>query len=576
MKILLNIGVLVCNFAIVSCSTVTTELKSEKVNDATSSGLIYKLPAKEFSLSTTYQITGCNVNQDNKVNLDANVKTTLSERLIGDEAYAISYHDLDAWTKITNTTFNLSEAGLLTGINTGVADQTGEIIHNSVATITGIARAVALPYTELTEFAKANQQKALQQLNIKNLQLHDNATGSITKNIESESKAMQSPCNEVNALLNDFKIAKKNLKAEQNNDKIRDEAKSLKSEAEAEIARLSALKDVYEALGKESAKNGLMTRIQEQEKRREEAKTELDQLGTSNISKLTESLANATAALTITAINDWVPRLSDKSLEVKVTDKDIPQALSEVFMDVETKLPKVILRIDTLTAMNTNIEQTVNKSRGIAYRIPVAATARVICKCKNQDETRVLIEQPTQVPQFGPVGLLDLKNGMFANNTLDVVFNTATGAPSKLSFQSKSRAEAASASTRDAANSYLQLQQDKRADIRAANKASIDQQTALLALQKTRNEVALAGTQAAAQAALLPVVTEKSIVEAQIGLLRDQQRLDAVRTGTASTLEVQLEALYNQQKLLEQQLKILQIEQQIAEQKSKANSSTGP
>lgn len=72
------------------------------------------------------------------------------------------------------------------------------------------------------------------------------------------------------------------------------------------------------------------------------------------------------------------------------------------------------------------------------------------------------------------------------------------------------------------------------------------------------------------------MTTEQSLVAARIDLLRDQQRLDAVRTGTASTTEMQLEALVNQQKLLEQQLKILQIEQQIAEQKAKAQAGTAP
>lgn len=554
----LTIGVLVGSLAMVGCSIFTTELKSEKLTSNTTPGLIYRLPAKQFSLSAIYQVTGCQVDAGNTVKLDADVKATLSERLVGDEAYTISYKDLDSWTKITNTTFHLSEAGLLTGVNANITDQTGAVIQNTVATAASIARAVALPPVLPTQAALQSHNKRV----MKNTQ----ESGGV-----KQDKANPSLCDEVNELLNKHENAKAALKAERTKDKQRDLAKRKKGEAEAEIARLSALKDIYEALGKDAAKDGLMTRLQEQEKRQADATKELDGLGESGTDKSAEALVNAATSLTITATNDWVPKTSNASLEVKVTDKDIPQALRDSF-DILPKLPKVTLQVHELTVANTQVPH--NKSTGIAYRIPAVAMARVSCECP--PETRMLIEQPTQVPQFGPVGLLDLKNGVFANNTLDVAFNEATGAPNKLVFRSNSRAEAASASARDAASSYLQLQKDKRDDIRAANKAAIDQQTALLALEKTRNDVALAGTQAAAAATLLPVTTEKSLVAAQIELLRDQQRLDAVRTGTASTAEVQLEALVNHQKLLEQQLKILQIEQQIAEQKLKAQTNIGP
>lgn len=551
MRILVTVGMLAGSLAMVGCSKFTTELKSAKFTGITTPGLIYKLPAKQFSLSTTYQVTGCELmkGNGNKVNLDAKVEATLSERLVGAEAYTISYQELDSWTKITNMEFHLSEAGLLTGINTGIADQTGAVIQNIVSTATGIARAIAIPPVELTRKGQGEN-------------------------------AEQSSCSEVNALLEAHKKAKAELKAEQKNDKARDAAKREKGEAEAEVARLSALKDVYEALGKEAAKDGLMTRIQEQEKRQADADSKLKELGTSSTDKFAEVLANTAAALTITTTKDILPQKLDYCHEVTVIDNDIPPALRDVLKNITTELPKVTLEVspipDACTG-NNSAEKSCNESNesmGIAYRIPVAAMARV--RCADKHGTRMLIEQPTQVPQFGPVGSLDLKNGAFANNTLEVAFNTATGAPEKLVFHSKSRAEVASASARDAANSYLQLQKDKRDDIRAANKAAIDQQTSLLALEKTRNDVALASSQAAATAALLPVTTEKSLVEAQIDLLRDQQRLDAVRTGTASTAEVQLEALVNQQKLLEQQLKILQIEQQIAEQKAKAQTDITP
>ncbi|MCR6651304.1 MAG: hypothetical protein NVV73_07335 [Cellvibrionaceae bacterium] len=590
-----------------SCATFTTELNSTLVSEAVAPGLIYRLPAKQFSLTTAFLVTDCKVN-GNKVELDADVEATLSERLVGAEAYTISYSDLDAWTKITNTEFRLSEAGLLTGINAGLADQTGTVFSNSVETATGIARAVSLPSAVLNNVASLAQaqfafdvertQSLLQQNQLRQAatRLNDLKSkiapvggdtdwlfpsikpGTLSKPElqdklqKVEVQVEQAACIEVNTLLKQHKDAKTALKTEQAKDKERDLAKRQKGEAEAEIDRLQALKDVYKALGKEEAKDGLIARIQEQEKRQVEAASNLDRLGVSGTNKASEALASATAALTITATNDTLPRKLGDSLEVTVSDNDIPPALKNSFELDIPKLPKVTLTIDTFTASESTLPNP--NLKGVVYRIPVAGITRVYCECTNG--TRLLIEHPTQVPQLGPVGRLDLKNGAFANNNLEVVFSVATGAPEKLMFHSKSRAEEASASARDAANSYLQLQKDRRDDIIAANKAAISQQTELLALEKDRSDVSLANAQSAAAAALIPITTEKSLVNAQVDLLRDQQRLDAVRTGSASTAEIQLEALINQQKLLEQQLKILQIEQQIAEQKSKGKIGSTP
>lgn len=607
MKLISPFWLLLGGLATSSCATFTTELNSTLASEAKASGLIYRLPAKQFSLTTAFMVTDCKVNGD-KVELDANVEATLSERLVGAEAYTISYSDLDAWTKITNTEFRLSEAGLLTGINAGLADQTGAVVANSVATATGVARAVSLPSAALNNVASlaqaqfASDVKRTQDLLQMN-QLGQAATrlndlkskiapvggdadwlfppikpGALSKPElqdklqKVEVQVEQAACIEVNSLLKEHKDAKTALKAEQAKDRERDLAKRQKGEAEAEIARLQALKDVYKALGKEEAKEGLITRIQEQEKRQAEAASNLDRLGVSGTNKANEALASATAALTITTTNDTLPRRSGDSLEVTVSDNDIPLALKSSFELDIPKLPKVTLTVDTFTASESKLPNP--NLKGVVYRIPVAGVTRVYCECTNG--TRLLIERTTQIPQLGPIGRLDLKNGAFANNNLEVVFSSATGAPEKLMFHSKSRAEAASVSAREAANSYLQLQKDRRDDIVAANTEAISQQTELLALEKNRSDVSLAGAQAAATRALIPITSEKSLVDAQIDLLRDQQRLDAVRTGTASTAEVQLETLINQQKLLEQQLKILQFEQQIAEQKSKAQVGSTP
>lgn len=582
MKILSILVLSVGCLTIASCSAFKTELKSSKTSKPAVKGLTYKLPAKQFSVTTTYQITDCKV-VNNETRFEANIQAALSERLVGDDAYVLDYEELDAWTKITNTEFKLSEAGILTGINSSISDQTGAVIQNSVSAVTGIARAVALPSAQfIAEQLKVDSaKKANEKLqSIKNLVATlPGVTSDVLPDIDPQNpdktfqKLMQfvtPSCDKVDALLNSYRNATAKLNEERGKDKSRDAESRKKAEAEVEIIRLSSLVDVYDALGKAAEKKGLMARIQKQEKLLAEAVSELKKLGTSGTEKATAALVNATAALTVSTTRDILPRQNGDELQVEITYSDVPKSLSKSmpFNILAMALPKVTLKVTALVDVTRN-DQPEDDISGIAYRMPVASIARVKCECT--DGIRLLIEQPTQVPQFGSVGILSLKNEVFANNSLEVAFNAVTGGPERLAFQSQSKAEAASAAMREAANSYLQLQKDKRDDILAANKSGIDQQNALLALERARAEASLAGKQADASATLLPIQTEQSLVSAQIELLREQQRLDAVRTGSASTSETQLEALINQQKLLEQQLKILQLEKQIAEEKALSN-----
>ena len=208
---------------------------------------------------------------------------------------------------------------------------------------------------------------------------------------------------------------------------------------------------------------------------------------------------------------------------------------------------------------------------GIAYRTPVAAVAKIYYKNKEGKE-ELLLEKSTQIPQFGPIGSINLNNEVFDDNLIELAFNGATGTPSKLTFRSKSKAEMASASVRDAAGTYLQLQKDKRDDRIAANKALLDQVT----LDKAKSDLALSKVQANATAATTEAELQRALVSAQSQLLREQQLLDAVRTGTATSSEKELAGLQTQEQLLEQRLKILKLEKEISEQKARNLSVTVP
>lgn len=143
-----------------------TSLSSKKLIDEehTPSGLTYRLPAKLFSINATYEITDCE-NVGNKAHLQASVEATYTESLIGSEAYTINYQDLNAWTKVTNTEFQLSESGLLTGVNASIVDQSGPIILNTVSAAASIARAIATSGTSGNMFtniiSKSNEGEIL-------------------------------------------------------------------------------------------------------------------------------------------------------------------------------------------------------------------------------------------------------------------------------------------------------------------------------------------------------------------------------------------------------------------------------
>jgi len=270
MKRILTIGLVAASVALSGCSVFRTELKSKEVRETTRPGLTYRLPARQFTLTTTYEVNACRVD-NNGVVLGADVKATLSERLVGAEAYTISYRQLDTLTKITNTEFRLSEAGLLTSINAGINDQTGAVIQNTAIAATGIARAVAMPTTSVMAAALKNMQNkeygvALSQLQLLQMKIGKPGEGITPAQTADDFEALQKyakamsavapapSCTEVDDLIKIREQKEAALKTEQATGKKRDAAKRKKAEAEAEIARLAALAEVYAALGKDKEK----------------------------------------------------------------------------------------------------------------------------------------------------------------------------------------------------------------------------------------------------------------------------------------------------------------------------------
>ena len=571
-------------FMLSGCTSLVSTPTGSKPH--TFPGLTYKLPAKKFSLEANYLITACDSKND-KLHLDADVSVKLSEALIGDQSYTLDFQELNTWTKITNTEFSISEEGLLTAVNASIKDQSATIIKNSAASVAGIARAVALPEATLaTNFLTALNETAtlrsrtpmwnrdggtaLRSLSPQVIQKLEQLYKNFDiNNAQAAANAIQNleACTPINNLLAAYKEAGKAVKNENAADKKRSELKKQIDTFSNEIEGLKGLAETYSNLGKESDKTGLLSRIKTLEAKKAAGELALTSLGESNIDKLNVALNKLKIELTISAIRSFVPKIDKKSYSIEVVRNELPIILRSTLVTDNLKLPVISMNVEPLSTSASNLQPEPD-SIGIAYRMPVAST--VIVEVSNEDNSKKinLINQVTQIPQFGPIGSLNLNNKIFDDNLIEVAFNANTGAPSKIVFRAASKGEAASGAASDVANTYLQLKKDQNADIVNANATALQQMNAQLAFEKTQSELALSKVQSQTSIATLQAESQQAIVAANLQLVRDRQRLEAVRTGTATRSEVELEALNTQEKLLEQKLKILKLEKEISEQGS--------
>lgn len=561
--------VVVLAFCLVSVVSACTSLNSKRLADDklqhSLSGLTYRLPAKQFLINATYEITGCKV-KDDKVDLDALVNVSFTESLIGAEAYTIDYQKLSKWTKVTDTEFQLSEAGLLTHVNASIYDRSGAVIKDSVTAAASIARAVAFPSAIPLQLSRVESRSMLEESTIpKKLQ-------TVTPKIED-----QRHCKSVNDTLKAKKDAEDKLKAEKRNDKERVKQESIINEATLQIKVLQSLVETYEKLGNEVDKTKLLDRIKLHMKTKEEAEVYLNLLGESETEEILKNLAEAKNKLIVTGSKEFVPTASTTSADVIVKSDDLRKLFDEPINIESVELSKVTLFVTKSSIDIGNENKTpLEKEIGIAYRIPVAAVARIYHQEARNSLSDLLLEKTTQVPQLGPIGSINLDNEIFEDNLIDLVFNDATGAPSRLKFQAKSKAEGASATLRDAAGAYLQSQKDKRDDQIATNKALLDQATTQVALRKAQSDLTLSEIQAGAMAAKTEAELQQSLISARLKLLQDQQRIEEIRAGTASPMEVEVNGLRVQKDLLEKRLEILKLEQQITEQKAKSSLISVP
>lgn len=577
-----------------------TSLSSSRIeapagsNDAkVEHGLIYRLPAKQFSVKAGFEIKDC-VRTGDTVLLDADVTASYTESLVGDDAYAINYSDLNGLTKVTNTEFTVSEAGLLVGVNASITDQSGSIMQNTAGAIASVARASVLPMNIAT-FNTSNLvgqavdagtlQAILKSVPFaerdsvsQSIQRNDSVLGQNISDLVRKIQQQNDPCKKINDAKSTLADARKELAKEGPKDKERSAEQAKLDVASALIKGFKEMVDTYKNLGDSEEKQALLGRIITEEKRAADARRALTALGESRTATLEKKISEAKTKLIVSASTEIVPK-SKASTSVEISKADLNQLLQDRLQEDQLKLPKVIIEIEPLDSAAPSSFAAPNK-KGIAYRVPTPALVKLYGEFPdtgNGPPRREKLDQKiSQVPQFGPVGKLDLSNIIFDDNLIEVAFSGTTGSPSKLAFRAKSKADIAAASAKDVAGTYLQLQKDKRDDQLTALKTQMELDTAAIALANERSALALTNVQnrttaetTRLQADLTRVQNEATLASTRLDILRDQQRLDAVRTGTATAAEVELEALGTQEKLLDQQLKILKLQQSIAAEQAK-------
>lgn len=87
----------------------------------------------------------------------------------------------------------------------------------------------------------------------------------------------------------------------------------------SEIDQLMGLAEVYEGLGKEADKNGLLRRIKVLEAKRARAKADVELLGASKVEKFNTVLNKTKSELSFSVVREYVPKLQEQKDDKGIT-----------------------------------------------------------------------------------------------------------------------------------------------------------------------------------------------------------------------------------------------------------------
>lgn len=547
--------------AAVTLAGCTTELKSTYVksdNKDVTPGQLYRLPRTTFDVTATFEISSCKADTTTGVmNIGYSVDVKVDELTKGDPAatYALDVEALDAFTKITSMNIATTESGLLTTAGAHASDQSASLITDSVKTIANVVVAAAMPTRPPIADVIVRREAVTKYQSINGTSISLPLKGRLSgfERIEAtaakETYEKLDPCRNISAL-------SKSVSEKQEAVKKLNQARKTIDGLSADLTEQKALLSYYQ----EGIKFHTTYKNTERAKYFTDHEAETTEAMAKSTSLLkaaretADSNAQAEAELVtaknkLRAISSYTVmgdlpaggvETSSLAISTPVLARmlDVPASqVSECKSSDEnhycvTVIPKIQILLSTLGSRATPASTVtdINKDgrNGIFYRLPGEARLRVCqTRCDSDDRQGELFNRVVSVAQLGTIGNITLKNRIFADNEINLVFHP-NGTPQSLTFESKARSDAARQSALGASENYLTMVKDRNAAVRNANsEAQADRLSALQA--------------------------EKSQLDEQ------QQILNSLQTQPANSLQ-------NQINVNRQKIELLKVQRQLVEE----------
>lgn len=458
-------GCLLVALALSGCSAIQVQRAGDGATTLPD-GLLYYLPAKQFTITVPFELENCLVDSDGTPALLYTITPSVTETLVGDvtQAHVIRYAELAGKTKVTGFKIDLFDNGTLKSLNAQVEDRTSQIIASTVDAAASLARGIALGKFYSSEAKGVTQDQVCSKRILELLADRDGAKQRID-NEKQTDKERKAKAAQVAEAAQAFAEAKVNFADVQKTGTAKEKADARKARAVAE-EHLNYLKQ------------------------------ELADLGTSRLDKNVADLAAARAALTEKVTVVWQPsgtqlaatvRYPDASWEKLLTDAGKVKLKEKVKPEVKVgataaeaglnPLNQIAAKVVLLSSAGRPAQVGAlatadNKAEGVVYRQPVSAQM-LICAgdcVHGANVSNPVLSQTFLVPQLGALGSLPLKNEVFDKNSL-VLSQLADGTLVSLNFNSEAGLEKAAQAAKDASAKYMDtvtnLIKDRRTELDA-------------------------------------------------------------------------------------------------------------
>lgn len=609
MKVLLSSCIVLTTFAIVSGCTTLAGGKTGGLAETPVKGFTYYLPAKVFETEIKFQITNCTPSTEEKIipELFYKVNPVLTERIVADtsQSYTIDYLALNGKTKVTNSTFELYQNGMLKSINADAADKSGSIAANVIDAGFSVVRAAALGSPNPLHI----DPKGLESIDFKRKDPLSNP-GKSSQSVPKKQEPAAPPkeifkcSDELNANIANLRKNEDQLVLEQAKDKTRSAAAETltKAKSAVDIAR-GDLNFFNENKGTSQEISKATKLLHEKVAALDTAKQDLTDLKDSQtskiateIEKLNNKLTYSTKTIFDATSNENPVKLALKEETIKTfyddqafkavlnkckdkdKDKDIntcekywPSATVTVSPIIEGKISGLVKKDSTSSSSNSgqaSDEKSVSSQppktlKGIYYRQPAEGRVTVCVPYCTADEIKsghtsekLVTQYLTSLPQSGQLSVLSLENEIFDENSIVATFSE-NGGLNTLTFHSKSQAEAASSAAANAGAKYNNLitnligdKKAQRAGARAEEKEILDSQSyRATSLANTSNTVR---------------DSTGADVDDQIAVIKKLQELDALKAGTASKETLEKTSLEGEVAKVKLQIELQKLKKQLA------------